>query len=174
MVYALVSKTSGHWPVRVRLPPSALGEKEMIEGSWTTSYGGYNGTFTISTGNDTSGGTMHPNLGPVGSTGGIGDTGTIPNGTGNIPIYPNYPNLGPVGPVGSVGDTGPVGHAGAIGPAGYSPIPPSPEMVKAAERLLHDPNFEVGKFLAKVLAKHLEDNIGEYLKDEVVKKYLPK
>jgi hypothetical protein len=46
-------------------------------------------------------------------------------------------------------------------------------MIKAAEKLLHDPNFEVGKFLAKLLAKHLQDNYFDYADDEVVKKYLP-
>jgi hypothetical protein len=72
---------------------------------------------------------------------------------------------------------------GIQGPAGinsssisfpYASPEPSPEIVKAAERLLADPDFEVGKFLARILAKHLEENIDEYLKDNVAKKYLMK
>lgn len=53
------------------------------------------------------------------------------------------------------------------------PLPPSKEMIKAAEKLLHDPNFDVGKFLAKLLARHLQDNLLEYMEDPVIGKYLP-
>jgi hypothetical protein len=79
--------------------------------------------------------------------------------------YPYQPSCGAPGPIGLPGVQGPPGM-----PDNQEP---SEEMVKIATKLLHDPDFEVGKFLARILAKHLSDHIAEYAEDEVVKKYLP-
>jgi len=117
----------------------------LIQGSWSINYGGYNGTLTIT-----------PYQFPY--TGGT---------------YPQtYPQTYPYQP--STGVPGPIGLPGVQGPPGM-PIDqePSEEMIKIAMKLLHDPDFEVGKFLARILAKHLSDHIAEYSEDEVVKKYLP-
>lgn len=162
MANAPVSKTGGSYPVRVQVPLPALGDNQMeygnlIQGSWSASYGQYNGTLTIR------GPYQYPDTG-----------GTYTQS------YPYQPSIGipggtcpqshPYQP--STGVPGPIGLPGVQGPPGM-PIEPSEEMIKIATKLLHDPDFEVGKFLARILAKHLLDHMAEYAEDEVVKKYLP-
>jgi len=61
-------------------------------------------------------------------------------------------------------------------PAGWQasvPLEPSEEMIRIAEKILADPDFDVGKFLIRLLAKHLEDYYLSCTTDEVIKKYLP-